>query len=76
VGRLVFKGATLREILQEVDRYHNVSIQWLDPKLQDLDVSGNFKSRDLDRLLASIEATLPVRVRRLGGGGVLVIGPQ
>ncbi len=65
-GRLAFKSMPLSEVFQEVARYHAIELLITDPKLDDLKVSGRFKTRDLGRLLASIEATLPVQVERIG----------
>ena len=55
-GRLVFRGASLAEILADVNRYSTVPVE-LDPQSPDLAtrrLSGAFEGSELDALLQSI----------------------
>jgi transmembrane sensor len=61
-GRLRFKDTPLSEVMAEIARYHAVSYSFADPSLATLEVSGSFRSDDLQRILAGLEAALPMRV--------------
>lgn len=64
-GKLVFKGRPLREVLDEIGRYHDVDLDLFDPELAALKVSGTFGIEDLGLLLGAMEASLPVRITRV-----------
>lgn len=64
-GKLVFKGRPLREVLDEIGRYHDVDLELFDPELAALKVSGTFGIEDLGLLLGAMEASLPVRITRV-----------
>lgn len=59
-GRLVFSGSTLAEISSEISRYNDVKIVVNDPELNQLRVSGTFKTNDIDNLLHTLESILPL----------------
>jgi transmembrane sensor len=71
-NRLVFKGAELGEVLEQLGRYHAVDLMLGDASLQHLKVSGSFSTGDLDLVLNTIAAGLPVKVARLGAGQVVL----
>jgi transmembrane sensor len=71
-GRLVFKRQALDEVLAQLSRYHAVDLRLDDASLKRLQVSGSFPTGDLDLVLNTIAAGLPVKVARHGTGQVVL----
>ncbi|MCY1285980.1 FecR protein [compost metagenome] len=71
-GRLVFDRTPLREVLDVIRRYRQISIRLDDDSLAQLPVSGTFDSARLDRMLALLPKILPVNVAADADGGLLV----
>lgn len=65
-GRLVFRAQPLREVLEELGRYHRASVTVTAPGVLDTKVSGIFPTDDLPQAMQTIAATLPIRLTRLG----------
>ncbi len=61
-GRLVFKGQPLSVVLEQLGRYHDVSLQIQGPRLQELKVSGVFPTDNLNLTLNTIAGALPIKV--------------
>lgn len=61
-GRMVFRGATVGDLAEQITRYHDVRVIVDDPDLNLMRVSGNFKVDDLRGLLVALEAMLPIEV--------------
>lgn len=59
-GRHVFRGTPLHEVLREVNRYSTRQIRIEDASLRDLAVGGSFHAGDSIRIVAALEAILPV----------------
>jgi transmembrane sensor len=72
-NRLVFKSAELGEVLEQLGRYHAVDLTLADLSLWQLKVSGSFPTGDLDLVLNTIAAGLPVKVARHGAGRVVLV---
>ncbi|WP_431047850.1 FecR domain-containing protein [Roseateles sp. L2-2] len=62
-GSLIVDNARLADVIAELDRYRRGRLG-CDPRVSELRVSGAFPVLDVDRALAALEATLPVRVDR------------
>ena len=62
-GHLIVDNARLADVIAELDRYRRGRLG-CDPRVTELRVSGAFPVLDVDRALAALEATLPVRVDR------------
>lgn len=71
-GKLIFESAPLDEVIAEINRYRPGAVLLMGRKNAKLPVSGVFDLNRLDRVLAVIEQTLPVKALRVGGGVVLV----
>lgn len=71
-GRLVFQGATLGEVLRDLERYRPGRIVVTDEAIAGLPVTGAFDTSRPDAALDTIERTLPVKLVRLGDLLVLV----
>jgi len=61
-GRLVFKSRELVDVLEQLGRYHQVDLALADAQLRHLKVSGSFPTGDLDLVLNTIAASLPIKV--------------
>lgn len=62
-GRLHFDHTPLSEVMAELARYHPISYRFSDLTIATLQISGSFRTDDLDRLFATLEAALPIRAR-------------
>jgi len=61
-GRLIFADQPFPQVLAELSRYHEVTFIIDDPKLQNLKISGTFKSANLPLLLKTLEAGFPLSI--------------
>ncbi len=68
----VFRDTPLQQVVQEVQRYHDKNILIADPSLGQLALRGTFKIDNLDALLLSIEAVLPVNVSHRDDGTIVL----
>lgn len=65
-GQLVYKQATLGEIVEDVNRYTYSPIK-VGPSVKQLTLSGTFKAGDSAELLELLQAALPVRIEDRSG---------
>lgn len=65
IGKLVFSGQPLREVLATLERYRRGRIVVLDNAASDQKVSGIFDLNDTDQALRVLEENLPVGVTHL-----------
>lgn len=70
-GQLSYVDARLEDVIEEVNRYRRNKIRIADAGIEDLRVSFSVPAGQTDTLLAGLEATLPIRVQRVGGGATL-----
>ncbi len=73
-GRLRFDGASLSEVLAQLSHYRAAPVRWAgrpfvgdEPRL-----SGEYRIRDVESLIDSLPAILPLRIERRPDGAVLV----
>lgn len=64
-GKMVFYQAPLSDVLDVLNTYHDGRIVAVNPELNDLPVSGVFRTDDIEQVLDAIKGTLSVRVVRL-----------
>ena len=62
-GQLIFKGAALREVAAEFNRYNTRQVVIADPKLGDLEISGIFSSTDPAVLILFLKTRAGIEVR-------------
>lgn len=62
--RLIFENQPLGDVLEEFSRYRSGWIVFRDPSLRTLAVTGSFDTDRLDRLLPTLEESLPIRIVR------------
>jgi len=70
--KLIFRNTQLSEVVKELERYHPERVRLADPSLNSLTLGGVFDNNDLERFLATLEAVLPVEIRRDKNGDVLI----
>ena len=61
-GTLVFVRDPLSDVVYEVSRYTDITIEITDPDLKNLVMGGRFKAGDLDALLEVLEIGFGVKV--------------
>ncbi len=64
-GKVLFDHRPLAEVIQEIGRYQEGEIRVLDPRLNDLTVSGVFGVDDRDGFLRALETAIPVKSTRV-----------
>ncbi len=64
--KLVFQGRPLKAVLEELGRYHHVSITVTAPKILDTQVSGIFPTDNLPQALQTIATALPIKLTQTG----------
>lgn len=64
-GRLIFDNKPLGDVVQDMQRYSDSTIVFLSDDLKQQRVTGVFDIDDINGMLAAVENTLPVTVRRL-----------
>ncbi|TAN71497.1 MAG: FecR family protein [Methylobacter sp.] len=70
--KLIFRNTPLSEVVRELERYHPVHVRLIDPSLGGLTLGGVFDNNDLDRFLTTLEAVLPVDIKRDKNGDVMI----
>jgi transmembrane sensor len=60
-GRLEFRGARLAQAVAEANRYSARKIRIGDPSISTIEVSGTFRTADIDGVAVALEAAFPVR---------------
>ena len=71
-GLIFFDGATLSEALAEVDRYTTTQFVLTDQRLRNIRIGGQFRTGDVDGLLASLRKDFMIDSRRDAQGRVLL----
>jgi transmembrane sensor len=64
-GMLAFADEPLGQVLEEINRYTQVSIEVTDPTLRDLPVAGRLRIDDVDSMLQALQLMADVRVERI-----------
>lgn len=72
-GFLIYDGATLAEVLADANRYSAVRIELADPSLADLRVTVSYPIEQIDQMLSSLDAGLPIDVERRGDALVRIV---
>lgn len=64
-GVLAFAGEPLSRVLEEIERYTDVSVEVTDPSLRALPVAGRLRIDDLENMLEALQLMANLRVERL-----------
>ncbi|MGS2722632.1 FecR family protein [Porticoccus sp. GXU_MW_L64] len=75
-GLLMFSGEPLEQVVAEISRYTNLSIEIADPEVRALKIGGQFRVGDTDDMLDSFETNMGLEVQRLGYNQVRISIPR
>lgn len=64
-GKLVFRGETLAEALDEISRYTTTRFELANPGLADIRIAGLFQTGDVSGLLNALEQNFAIRAETL-----------
>jgi len=71
-GLLTYNGEPLEQVVAEISRYTNLSIQIEDPSVKAIKIGGQFQVGETEAMLASLEANFALRVTRLDDDRVVL----
>lgn len=71
-GNLIFRGESLEQAINEIERYTPVEFEILDENLKQIRVAGLFKAGDVDGLLNTLEKNFNVTYERIGSEKVVL----
>ncbi|MBL8268768.1 FecR family protein [Steroidobacter sp.] len=63
-GRLEFRGVALAAAVDEANRYSTRKVRIGDPRINQVSVSGSFRTGDVEAMVAAFEALFPLRAQR------------
>lgn len=72
VGKLIFRGETLEQAMQEVSRYTGVKFEFADEQLATVKIAGSFKTNDLAALLTALKNNFSITHEQREDGTVLL----
>ena len=64
-GRIVFEGEPLAEVIAEIGRYTDISIEVSDPTIENVPIGGAFRVGEVDELLVALEDAFGIEVQRI-----------
>ncbi len=71
-GRLVFEMAPLEAVLNQVQRYHQVSFQYSGEAIKQIRVSASFEIDNLPKILNTLQAAFPIKTQQFQDGKIMV----
>lgn len=71
-GRLVYEDTRLSEVIADADRYYDGNILIDSQGLGDLMVSAAFRADQIDQMMQTLAAALPISVKKLSNGDILL----
>lgn len=71
-GLFMFRETPLEEVVRQISRYHDLKIEVDDPQLRRYQLRGIFRIDDIEALLVSIEAVIPVDIQKLDNGKIIL----
>ena len=75
-GVLIFAGEPLEEVVREISRYTEVSIEFSDPELKKIRIGGNFPVGETETMFSSLETSFGLKVTRLDSNRVVISGAK
>lgn len=64
-GFILFKGTPLDQVLEEVSRYSQISIELTDPAMAAIKIGGQFRVGEVDAIFESLENNFGLKIKRL-----------
>lgn len=71
-GRLVYDNAALHEIVADANRYTRTHIVIVDPQLETLRLTTSFRTSQVDGMVETLQAALPLVAERRVNGDILL----
>jgi transmembrane sensor len=71
-GRLVYDNAALRDIVADANRYTHSRIVVADPQLETLRVTSSFRTSQVEGMIETLQAALPLVAERQANGDILL----
>jgi transmembrane sensor len=75
-GRLVYDNAALRDIVADANRYTHTRIVVADPQLEDLRLTTSFRTSQVDGMVETLRAALPLVAERQANGEIVLRARQ
>ncbi len=75
-GRLVYDNAELRDVVADANRYTRSHIVIADQQLTGLRVTTSFRTSQVDEMVETLQAALPLVAERQAGGDILLRARQ
>lgn len=72
-GWLRFRGAPLAEVIAEANRYSDLKLRLGDPRIANVELSGNFQTGDNSSIADAASLILPVRAERRGNAEIVLM---
>lgn len=69
-GKLIFRGETLAQALDEINRYTTTQFEFAEPALAEIRIAGLFQAGDVPGLLSALEQNFAIRADTLPGNRV------
>lgn len=73
-GVLIFAGEPLKDVVAEISRYTDVSIEFATPDIKNIRIGGNFPVGETDTMFSSLETNFGLHVTRLDRDRVVISG--
>ena len=64
-GYIRFNNEPLGAVIDEINRYSTIRLVIEDPDIEDMNVSGVFRTSDIDNAIAGLELIFPIKVLHL-----------
>ena len=71
-GKLIFDNETLFDVIEEINRYLDITIVLKDPSLHALRMSGRFDLGDSEALIEAIELSFNIQAQRIDSNKILL----
>lgn len=71
-GRLVYDNAALRDIVADANRYTHTRIVVADPQLETLRLTTSFRTSQVDGMVETLQAALPLVAERQANGDIVL----
>ena len=71
-GRLVYDSAELRDVIADANRYGRMHISIADRHLESLRVTTSFRTSQIDGMIETLQAALPLVAERQADGNILL----
>ena len=75
-GRLVYDNAELRAVVADANRYARTRIVVADPQLESLRVTTSFRASQVEGMIETLQAALPLIAERQADGGIVLRARQ